>query len=185
MNTLEKNIHGVQVDALRSVEETLRSEPSKGSVKFQVHDVWSSPARHRTTTGDISGPMVNHHRAIPHVVDGDEPEPLLGTDKNISPVELLLTAVTHCVGTTFSYHAALQGIELQSMEVNAQGTIDLQGFLGTNPEIPARLSEIELSFLIKSDAEPSKLKDLVEIAVERSPVTNTVKHGTRVVASLS
>ena len=36
MNTLEKNIHGVQVDALRSVEETLRSEPSKGSVKFHT-----------------------------------------------------------------------------------------------------------------------------------------------------
>ena len=185
MNILENQIHGVQVDALRAVGETLRSDPSKGSVKFQVHDVWSGPARHRTTTGDISGPMVNHHRILPHVVDGDEPEPLLGTDKNISPVELLLTAVTHCVGTTFSYHAALRGVEIQNMEVSAQGTIDLQGFLGTNSEVPARLSEIELSFLIKSNVEPSKLKDLVEIAVQRSPVTNTVKNGTRVIASLT
>lgn len=184
MNTIEQDIHGVQVNALRSVEEALRSDPSQGLVTFQVNDIWSGPARHRTTTGDISGPMVNHHRAIPHIVDGDEPEPLLGSDKSISPVELLLTAVTHCVGTTFSYHAALHGVEVKSMKISAQGMIDLQGFLGTNPDVPARLSEIKLLFQIKSDAKSSKLKELIEIAVLRSPVSNTVKNGTQVLASL-
>ena len=182
---MEKIIHGVKVTTLRAVEETLRTEPAQGPVTFQVHDVWSGPAQHHTRTGDITGPMVNHHRTIPHEVRGDEPEPLLGTDKSISPVELLLTAVTHCVGTTLSYHAGLHEVELKRLEVSAEGTIDLQGFLGTNPAVNARLSEVKLSFLIESEADSTKLEELIEIAVKHSPVSDTVKHGTQLVASLA
>lgn len=56
---METMIHGVQVDVLRSVEDTLRSYPTKGIVHFQVHDVWNGPAQHRTEARDISGPMIN------------------------------------------------------------------------------------------------------------------------------
>lgn len=137
-------------------------------------------------TGEIGG-LAELHRAVPHMVDGDEPETLLGTDQGISPVELLLTAVTHCVGTTLSYHAALKGVELKDVQIDARGEIDLRGFLGTDDEVHARLSQVELDFTIDADATEAELQQLVELAVKRSPVSDTVKHGTRVtpVASLA
>ena len=178
-------IHGVQVTTLRGVEQTLRAAPDQGIVHFAVENTWTGPARHRTETRDITGPMVNHHRETPHVVEGDEPQPLLGTDQAISPVELLLTAVTHCVGTTLSYHAALREVELQRVVIQARGTIDLQGFLGTVPDVPARLSRIELAFEIDADVDDATIQDLIRTAVRRSPVSDTVKHGTTVVARRS
>ena len=129
--------------------------------------------------------MVNHHRSVPFVIEGDEPQPLLGSDKATSPVELLLTALTHCVGTTLSYHAALHDVALNRVEIDASGRIDLSGFLDISQSVRAGLSEVELSFIIESDTPRSKIEELIGIAIKHSPVSDTVSHETRVVGSLT
>jgi uncharacterized OsmC-like protein len=91
-------------------------------------------------------------------------------------VEHLLNALAGCVTTSMVAHAAVRGIEIQELESELEGDIDLWGFFGL-ADVPKGYTAIRVKFKVKTAEENiEKLKSLAAF----SPVYNTLINGTKV-----
>jgi uncharacterized OsmC-like protein len=66
---------------------------------------------------------------------------------------------------------------LESVESRVEGDIDLRGILGLSDEVRNGFQQIRVSFRVRGDAPPEKLRSLVEQAVARSAVYDVLTHG--------
>lgn len=107
----------------------------------------------------------------------DEPPILAGEDQGANPVEHLLNALASCVTTSLVAHAAVKGIHIEELESELEGDIDLNGFLGLNPDVPKGYTNIRMKFKVKTDSENLKLLKRLS---EFSPVYNTITYGAKV-----
>ena len=79
--------------------------------------------------------------------------------------------------TTRVYHAAVRGIELEEVESEYEGDIDLKGFLAISDKVRPGYEEIRVKFKVKTDSENLEtLKELIRL----SPVYDVVSSGTKV-----
>ena len=75
------------------------------------------------------------------------------------------------------YHAAVRGIELEEVESELEGDLDLKGFMDLSDEVRPGYQEIRVNFKVKTDIENvDRLKALTRL----SPVYDVVSNGTRV-----
>ena len=74
-------------------------------------------------------------------------------------------------------HAAVRGIEIQELESELEGDIDIRGFLGLEPDVPKELTEIRVKVKVKAD--PENIEKLRELA-EFSPIYHTLTKGVKV-----
>ena len=107
----------------------------------------------------------------------DEPPILAGNDDGANPVEHVLDALAECVTTSMVAHAAVRGIQIEELESELEGDIDLRGFLGLDPDVPKGYTDIRVKFKVKT--EPENLEKLKSLAAF-SPVFNTLTRGARV-----
>jgi uncharacterized OsmC-like protein len=69
-------------------------------------------------------------RAKPFIVLGDYPPETLGTNKGPASVELILATLGHCLSGGIATFGAHMGIPIDSLRIEVEGDIDLQGMLG-------------------------------------------------------
>jgi len=93
--------------------------------------------------------------------------------------DLLLGALAACQEITIRMVAAAMGIELESLEVEAIGDLDLRGTLGMDREVPVGFSNIrcESRVAVKDDGRPERAKRLLENAERYCVVLNTLRAG--------
>jgi uncharacterized OsmC-like protein len=93
--------------------------------------------------------------------------------------DLLLGALAACQEITIRMVAAAMGLELESLEVEASGEMDLRGTLGMDREIPVGLQRIrcETRVSVKDDGRPERAKRLLENAERYCVVLNTLRNG--------
>ncbi|MDE1853183.1 MAG: OsmC family protein [Thaumarchaeota archaeon] len=120
-----------------------------------------------------------------HTLQSDEPEYLLGKDTAAGPTELLLAAVGSCLTVTYVANAAAQGVKIDSLELQIDGEIDMPSFLGLKKNGSSGYKSVKIKAFVKSGAPREKLKDLLKLSVKRSPVTNTVFRGAKIIPELS
>ena len=116
-----------------------------------------------------------------HVVEMDEPEGLDATDAAASAHEQLLSAVGSCMSVGFVLNATKRGIKINDLEIVLEGNFEnilkWAGHSDTgNPGYP----EIKAKLFVSADANEDTLRELWKLAVEGSPVTQTVAHETKV-----
>src|SRR5690625_6285490 len=66
----------------------------------------------------------------------DEPEAIGGTDTGPNPVECVLAGLASCQQIAIKAHATVLGIDVDEVTVEAEGELDLQGFLGLSDARP-------------------------------------------------
>jgi uncharacterized OsmC-like protein len=93
--------------------------------------------------------------------------------------DLLLGALAACQEITLRMVAAAMGIELESLEVEAIGEMDLRGTLGMDRSVPVGFSNIrcETRVSVKDDGRPERAKRLLENAERYCVVLNTLRAG--------
>lgn len=165
------NKNGVDVNNLVAAVDAMKSDRAKAQLKFRTHTTWLNGAHSRTKIKDFT-------------IEADEPAVLLGSNKAPNAVELVLAALGSCLSVGFAYAAAARGIDLQSMEFDIEGDLDLQGFLGISDEVRPGYERIRVSCKLKSDAPRDKIKDLIEYVVRTSPVTDIIRNPVPVTISL-
>ncbi len=109
----------------------------------------------------------------------------MGTDKGANPVEYLLAALAGCLTTSLVYHAAARGIKIDKVEATLGGDLDIQGILGMSDKVRNGYESIQVKFKVQGDAPQETLRELVEIAQQRSPVFDIVSHPTPIRVSLA
>ena len=170
----QKKVNDLDVEQLHGAIDGMREEPESGKYQFRAHNEWVSGAHCRSSINDFraAGEEGTHEHA--HVLEGDEPAGLLGTDCGPNATETLLHALAACLNASFIYHAANQGIFVEELKIEVEGDIDLGGFLGIDEAIPSNFQQIRVKFLVKAEASEEKIRELCEYAQRRSPVFNSV-----------
>jgi uncharacterized OsmC-like protein len=170
-------INGVDTDALLGTVNAIKGDPGLGACRFRASNTWLSGNHNRSTVTGFHGARQEIAHRQTFTMDADEPAILAGNDEGANPVEHLLHALASCLTTSMVAHAAVRGIEIDELESELEGDIDLRGFLGLAPDVPKGYTEIRARFRVK--AKPEDVDRLQELA-KFSPVFNTITRGARV-----
>ena len=169
----EGMINGVNIPQLLETIKAIGKKAELAYFKFRAKNRWIHGGHNKTTVQGYYGACEEMKtRKEPFVLPADEPPVLLGTDKNASPAEYLLTALSSCMTTTLAYHAAAQGLHVENVESEYEGDVDLHGFLGLDPNVRNGFKEVRVKFRVKGDLDEKKIDELLR----KSPVIDSLLH---------
>ena len=171
------SMNGINVEALHDTVKAVQAEPEIAAFTFRAQNNWVSGGVNRTVIDGYFGACEEHTRSDPFVLVNDEPPVLLGTDTAANPVEYVLHALAGCITTTLIAHATARGVKIDAVETRFVGELDVQGFLGVNPDVRNGYQSIKVNVSVKGDADDKTLADLVQVARNRSPVFDIVSNG--------
>jgi len=170
-------VNGIHMETLLGTVNAIEQEPDLGASKFRASNVWLGGNRNRSTITGFYGAKQEIAHKQKFVLDADEPPILAGNDDGANPVEHLLNALAACVTTSMVAHAAVRGIQIQALESELEGDIDLRGFLGLADDVAKGFTDIRIKFKVKADVQNlQRLKELTAF----SPVLNTITEGATV-----
>lgn len=168
----EKELNGLRPEKLQAILDSLRDDPAAlkavtGPWKSRV--VWQGGFRAKAYMRK-------------HVVEMDEPEGLDASDVAASAHEQLLSAVGSCMTVGFVLNATKRGVKIHDLEIALEGHFDnilkWAGHSATgNPGYPS----IKAKVFVKADADKATLQEIWKLAVEGSPVTQTVARQTEII----
>jgi uncharacterized OsmC-like protein len=149
MTTTTARINGIDTDALARLVAEVKGDHRKGIAGFRVATHWKGGMRSDThvDSWSLGG------RALPHEfrIGVDEPRELCGGDSRANPQEYLLAAMNACMLNTFVAVCALQGVELESLTFEAEGELDLRGFLGIDTAVKPGYDEIRYTIRVRGN----------------------------------
>lgn len=177
LTTGSTRINGVDIDTLMGTINAIKDDPELGASRFRASNTWLSGNHNRSTVTGFYGAKQEIAHKQTFTMDADEPAILAGNDEGANPVEHLLHALASCLTTSMVAHAAVCGIEIEELESEIEGDIDLRGFLGLAPGVPKGYTEIRAKFRVK--AKPEDV-DMIKKLARFSPVFNTITHGANV-----
>jgi len=162
-----KNINDIDLIALGGMVEAIQAEPARAKAGFHVTSRWMGQTRSETTVEAIT--LGGERIARDFRIVADEPTELLGTDTAPNPQELLMSAVNACMMVGYVAGAALAGIELDQLEIETRGELDLRGFLGLSDSVPAGYRTIDYDVRIKGNGTPEQFAAIHETVMATSP----------------
>ena len=165
---------GFDKDRLAGLIERVSTDPDVGKTVWKACTRWEHGFRSEAT---IRG----------HAIPMDEPLQLGGGDTAPNMVEVVLGAYGCCLTTGFVAQAGMQGIELEGVDIELSGDLDLQCFLGL--QSPKNLSpgytEVRATIkLTAPGATEEQLRTLYETVVASSPVGGIIERPVSVKAEL-
>ncbi|MDP2063881.1 MAG: OsmC family protein [Phaeovulum sp.] len=158
--------------ALSEFVNEVTGAPEEALMDYGVILDWESGTRSRAE----AKPM----RVGPHRVSRcfswkvDEPRQLMGNNHGPNPQELLLSGLGACMMVAFVAGATAEGIQLESLRIDLDATLDLRGFLGIGSNSPVGFPEISYTIHVTADASPEQLAALHARAVAHSPNAQTI-----------
>lgn len=99
--------------------------------------------------------------------------------------DILLGALVACQEVTMRMVAAAMGIEIESLDIEATGTLDLRGTLGVSREVQVGMQSIECrtNVTVKDDGRPDRAQRLLENAERYCVVLDTLRSGVPVTST--
>ena len=116
----------------------------------------------------------------------DMPAELGGSGDQVTPGWMLRAGFAGCTATSIAMAAAEQGIELESLEVQVKSRTDSRGMFGMHDvdgsAVPAGPQDMQIIVKIAArGASPPRLRALVELNYQRSPMACALQGVTPVV----
>lgn len=110
----------------------------------------------------------------------DMPPELGGTGDQVTPGWLMRAGLASCAATSIVLALAAEGLDLASLEVQADSVSDSRGLLGVadaaGQPVDAGPSQLQLRVsLCAPGVEPDRLRALVERALQGSPVPSALR----------
>jgi uncharacterized OsmC-like protein len=168
--------NGVNVTALAGTIRAIQKQPELAQFKFRARNQWDTGAQNMATVDSFYGTCQELEHKPAFTMQADEHPVLLGEDKGANPVEFVLAGLSGCMTTTLAYHSAGRGLNIESIESEYEGDIDLQGLLDLDPKVRPGYREIRVKFRVKGDADEATIQELVR----KSPVYDTLANPVKI-----
>jgi uncharacterized OsmC-like protein len=153
---------GFNQEQLHGLVGAIREKPERGETVWEARTQWKGGFKSEATIESYG-----RNFKIPM----DEPTVLGGTDSAPNMVEVVLGAYGCCLTTGYVMNAAQRGIELQGVEIQLKGNLDLRGFLGLSDEVPPGYKHIDVEVTLTAPkASPEELQALHNLVLKTSPV---------------
>jgi uncharacterized OsmC-like protein len=177
-----RRVNGLDPKSVETAREQIARDPASGTVEFRVRSEWRGQMRSRTAVESytIGGQTVHRHFTI----DVDEPFELLGRNTAPNPQELLLASLSACLIVGYATGAALRGITLETIEIEASGVLDLRGFFGLDAAVSPGYETIRCAVRVKGDGTRAQLQEIHEAVRRASPNYGTLTSPVRIDAEL-
>jgi uncharacterized OsmC-like protein len=191
MQTLEQKprerapLNGVDTPTLFATLDAVRGQPDLAKFQFRARNQWIRGTQSRTEIHDFHGAGGEQRHSATFRFDADHPAVLVGADQGPTPVEFVLHALAACLTAGLANIAAARGVKLDEVESTVEGDIDLRGILGLSNEVRNGYERIRVSFRVKGDAPPEKLREIVEQSRARSAVFDIITGSVPVEISVS
>jgi uncharacterized OsmC-like protein len=178
--------NGIDVQALLDTIDAIKSKPELARFTFRASTAWEDGTHSTGRIGSfLHAGAEDETRAEPFVLEGDEPPVLLGRNLGANAVELLLASLGFCYSVGYAANAAARGIEIEEMEYELEGDIDVRSFLGISDEERAGFTEIRAHARVKApNASEAELKELCTYVQQTSPVRDVLANGVPVSTSI-
>ena len=159
--------NGFNVDEFQAMVAAVQQQPEAGKLTFRASYAWKGgfAGDTRLETIEQLGQPIPRRFTLP----GDHPPELLGHDYGPSSVETLMAALGSCIAGTYAAHATARGVEIDGIDVELEGKVDLNGLLQLAPVRPGP-SGIRAKVRVKSGADDATLTELCEVTKHASPV---------------
>ena len=160
-------VNGLDTQALHQLIDTVKSDADQGQTHWHVNTRWEGGTQTRTRVDhyEIGGQRVEKDWTI----QTDEPIEIGGTNQAPNPQEVLMAGLNACMTVGYAAVGALMGINIQSLEIETQGEIDLRGFFGLDPDVAAGYEGLRYTVRIKSDGTPEQVQELHAAVQKCSP----------------
>jgi uncharacterized OsmC-like protein len=169
--------NGIDTPTLFATLNVVKGQPELAKFQFRATNRWIRGTNSRSRIEPFKGAGgVHAHKGV-HEYDADHPAVLVGGDLAPTPVEFLLHAIAACITSGIANIAAARGVTLTEVRSTVEGDIDLLGILGLSDEVRNGYEKIRVSFEIKGDAPPEKLRQIVEQSRARSAVYDVLRNG--------
>jgi uncharacterized OsmC-like protein len=177
--------NGVDTPTLFATLDAVKRQPELAKFQFRATNRWIRGTNSRSRIEPFKGAGgVHAHKGV-HEYDADHPAVLVGGDEAPTPVEFLLHAIAACITSGIANIAAARGVTLTEVSSTVEGDIDLLGILGLSDQVRNGYQKIRVSFDIKGDAPPEKLRQIVEQSRARSAVYDVLSNGVPVEVSVN
>ena len=154
-------INGVDVSQVRNVINEIEADPSYAQFQFRAANRWISGGHSRSRIKEFfAGNVEDTTRTDPFLLDADEPRIAAGQDSAPNSMEYVLHALVTCLTGTLVYHAAVRGIEINSVESSCTGNMDVQGLFGLSDDVRKGFNKVTVDMRVKSEATPEELTEL-------------------------
>ncbi len=175
-------INGLNVDDVTALINDVKADPANGVTSWKVKSAWQGRTHNQSTVSSffISGEEVNREFTI----DIDEPEQLGGGNQFANPQEYLLAALNSCMMVGYVALCSLNGIALDSLEIEVEGDIDLRGFLGLSDDVAPGYENLNYTVRIKGDASKEEFEDIHQAVMKTSPNFYNLSRAVRLNAAL-
>jgi uncharacterized OsmC-like protein len=176
--TIDTTRNGVDTTQLFGTLDAVKAQPELARFQFRATNRWIEGAHNRSTIKDFyAACQEDTSRTEGWQLDAGEPAILVGTDTGPNPAEYLLHALAACMTTSLVFIAAARGVHLTEVESTLEGDMDVQGALGLSDDHCNGFERIRVTFRVKGDAPPEKLRTIVARAQARSAVYDMVTNG--------
>jgi uncharacterized OsmC-like protein len=130
--------------------------------------------------GDLVGLTEVDLTARRHSVKVDEPPLLGGQDLGANPVEHALIALASCQAITYRFWAAKLDIELDGLEVTAEGDLDVRGFFGFDDSVRPGFTAVRLEITPRGPESAERYQQLAAAVDAHCPVLDLFTNQTPV-----
>lgn len=168
--------NGVNVTRLEETIGALQQDPGLALFKFRARNRWDTGGHNHATVDSFYGTRQEMAHLQPFHFETDEPVQLLGNDRGANPVEYVLAGLSGCMTTTLAYHAAARGLDIEAIQSQFEGDIDLQGLLDLDPTARPGYREIRVKFRVKGGIDEATIQELLR----KSPVYDTLANPVRI-----
>jgi len=163
----EAELNGLNLEKLRRSLDIIREQASDADKQAELNvrrarALWTRGLKVKVFCGRASFKV-------------DEPVEPTTAVESPTAIEYVLGGLAACVAIGFIYNATLQGIQVDGLEVVAEGKINnILTFLGLSREGHAGFDEIMLKLYVRASASEEALMKVLEYSVATSPVANTM-----------
>lgn len=168
-------VNGVDVDQVMGLIGSIEADEAFAAAQFRAKNQWSDGGLTRSRIKEFHAVCrEDDTRTRAFVLDSDEPEFAAGRDSAPNAVEYILHALASCLTTTVVYHAAVQGIDIQSLESELEGDMDLRGLFGMSDTVRKGFHQVRVTMRVRSAASVEQLRELASFSPVFEMVSNSV-----------
>ena len=185
MSTSEKNhaFNGVNTQMLNTVYNAMQSHPEMAKATFSVKSQWNGGFSVTSSSkGFRVGSQNVERNPEEYKMQYDFPNQFSGEGRGLTVCEYCMGSLAACLIQTIVTHATSRGIQIDSINIDVEGDVDLRGFTGISSDVRPGAQQFRVNMNIKSTtASKEQIDQLREIGKKFSPAFDTLTNGTSVV----
>ena len=172
--------NGVNVEALLTARDALSDAPAGAKFAWRATCKWQNGVHSKSTVEGFHGLGDEQKHKTEFNFDADHPEVFAAEDNGATPVEYVLVGLASCLTAGIASVAQNRDIQLRSVEAKLEGSMDILGILGADPEVRNGFEDIKVTFDIDADASQEDVEALVAQSQKRSAVFDILTNPTSV-----